>query len=98
MRLLLPRMWRGHVLMRSFVKYQLLLSWKLIDCLSFLPKEPPKEDLTVSEKFQLVLDVAQKAQVLCYSHTSPAASLKHGGSFILKWSMHFVTHCVKTNT
>uniref|UniRef100_A0A7N8XJT6 GRAM domain containing 4 n=1 Tax=Mastacembelus armatus TaxID=205130 RepID=A0A7N8XJT6_9TELE len=26
-------------------------------------KEPPKEDLTVSEKFQLVLDVAQKAQV-----------------------------------
>lgn len=27
-------------------------------------QEPPKEDLTVSEKFQLVLDVAQKAQVL----------------------------------
>ncbi|KAK2507575.1 hypothetical protein MC885_021753 [Smutsia gigantea] len=27
-------------------------------------KEPPKEDLTVSEKFQLVLDVAQKAQNL----------------------------------
>lgn len=27
------------------------------------PKEPAKEDLTVSEKFQLVLDVAQKAQV-----------------------------------
>lgn len=26
-------------------------------------QEPPKEDLTVSEKFQLVLDVAQKAQV-----------------------------------
>lgn len=32
--------------------------------LSFcLTQEPPKEDLTVSEKFQLVLDVAQKAQV-----------------------------------
>lgn len=28
-------------------------------------QEPPKEDLTVSEKFQLVLDVAQKAQVKC---------------------------------
>jgi len=28
-----------------------------------LMQEPPKEDLTVSEKFQLVLDVAQKAQV-----------------------------------
>lgn len=28
-----------------------------------LTQEPPKEDLTVSEKFQLVLDVAQKAQV-----------------------------------
>lgn len=28
-----------------------------------LLQEPPKEDLTVSEKFQLVLDVAQKAQV-----------------------------------
>ncbi len=26
-------------------------------------QEPAKEDLTVSEKFQLVLDVAQKAQV-----------------------------------
>lgn len=30
------------------------------------PQEPPKEDLTVSEKFQLVLDVAQKAQVGLY--------------------------------
>lgn len=28
-----------------------------------MTQEPPKEDLTVSEKFQLVLDVAQKAQV-----------------------------------
>lgn len=32
-------------------------------CVCVLLKEPPKEDLTVSEKFQLVLDVAQKAQV-----------------------------------
>uniref|UniRef100_A0A8C5B2Z1 GRAM domain-containing protein n=1 Tax=Gadus morhua TaxID=8049 RepID=A0A8C5B2Z1_GADMO len=28
--------------------------------------DPPKDDLTVSEKFQLVLDVAQKAQVLLF--------------------------------
>lgn len=38
---------------------------------SFLPQENPKEDLTVSEKFQLVLDVAQKAQVLCCSWLPP---------------------------
>lgn len=31
--------------------------------LRYFYQEPPKEDLTVSEKFQLVLDVAQKAQV-----------------------------------
>ncbi|KAG8517972.1 GRAM domain-containing protein 4 [Galemys pyrenaicus] len=36
------------------------LGWKL----PLRPQEPPKEDLTVSEKFQLVLDVAQKAQNL----------------------------------
>ena len=50
--------------MRSFVKCQFDLSPKLTGYLSFLLKEPPKEDLTVSEKFQLVLDVAQKAQNL----------------------------------
>lgn len=34
-------------------------------------QEPSKEDLTVSEKFQLVLDVAQKAQVQhVTTHTS----------------------------
>ena len=32
-------------------------------------QDPPKEDLTVSEKFQLVLDVAQKAQVHARKHT-----------------------------
>lgn len=35
------------------------------------PQEPPKEDLTVSEKFQLVLDVAQKAQVREAASKSP---------------------------
>ncbi len=38
----------------------------------YCKQEPPKEDLTVSEKFQLVLDVAQKAQVrhssCCFSN------------------------------
>lgn len=37
-------------------------------------QEPPKEDLTVSEKFQLVLDVAQKAQVA--PRTSPDVSIR----------------------
>lgn len=32
-------------------------------------QEPPKEDLTVSEKFQLVLDVAQRAQVRCHGQS-----------------------------
>ena len=35
----------------------------IINCSLCSIQEPPKEDLTVSEKFQLVLDVAQKAQV-----------------------------------
>lgn len=39
-----------------------------------LLKEPPKEDLTVSEKFQLVLDVAQKAQVQRGSSNDPTAA------------------------
>lgn len=42
-----------------------MLSERVVHLFSFRSsvKEPPKEDLTVSEKFQLVLDVAQKAQV-----------------------------------
>uniref|UniRef100_A0A3P9IMH5 GRAM domain-containing protein n=1 Tax=Oryzias latipes TaxID=8090 RepID=A0A3P9IMH5_ORYLA len=39
------------------------ITWSIIPEVSE-PVEPPKEDLTVSEKFQLVLDVAQKAQNL----------------------------------
>ncbi|KAK9399505.1 GRAM domain-containing protein 4 [Crotalus adamanteus] len=39
------------------------IQWSIVPEVSE-PIEPPKEDLTVSEKFQLVLDVAQKAQNL----------------------------------
>ncbi|KAJ4937749.1 hypothetical protein JOQ06_002380 [Pogonophryne albipinna] len=38
------------------------IQWSIVPEVSE-PVEPPKEDLTVSEKFTLVLDVAQKAQV-----------------------------------
>uniref|UniRef100_A0A6Q2YQG8 GRAM domain-containing protein n=1 Tax=Esox lucius TaxID=8010 RepID=A0A6Q2YQG8_ESOLU len=37
------------------------IQWSIVPEVSE-PVDPPKEDLTVSEKFQLVLDVAQKAQ------------------------------------
>ncbi|XP_055011459.1 GRAM domain-containing protein 4-like isoform X2 [Boleophthalmus pectinirostris] len=37
------------------------IQWTIVPEISE-PVEPPKEDLTVSEKFQLVLDVAQRAQ------------------------------------
>ncbi|XP_012719105.2 GRAM domain-containing protein 4 [Fundulus heteroclitus] len=39
------------------------IQWSIVPEVSE-PLEPPKEDLTVSEKFQLVLDVAQRAQNL----------------------------------
>ncbi|XP_073799173.1 GRAM domain-containing protein 4 isoform X9 [Danio rerio] len=39
------------------------IQWSIVPEVSE-PMEPPKEELTVSEKFQLVLDVAQKAQNL----------------------------------
>ncbi|XP_062856103.1 GRAM domain-containing protein 4 [Trichomycterus rosablanca] len=39
------------------------IQWSIVPEV-FEPVDPPKEDLTVSEKFQLVLDVAQKAQNL----------------------------------
>ncbi|XP_071005118.1 GRAM domain-containing protein 4-like isoform X9 [Oncorhynchus clarkii lewisi] len=39
------------------------IQWSIVPEISE-PADPPKEDLTVSEKFQLVLDVAQKAQNL----------------------------------
>lgn len=41
MRGLLPRMLRGRLVMRSFVKYQFQLSWKLMACL-FLAQGTPK--------------------------------------------------------
>lgn len=79
-------MWRSRIVVRSFVKCHFHLRQKLIGYLSFLLKEPPKEDLTVSEKFQLVLDVAQKAQVLCYSHLF--GFFPKTKRFVLKWSEH----------
>lgn len=39
------------------------IQWSIVPEI-YEPVEPPKEDLTVSEKFQLVLDVAQRAQNL----------------------------------
>ncbi|XP_063053632.1 GRAM domain-containing protein 4 isoform X2 [Engraulis encrasicolus] len=39
------------------------IQWSIVPEVSE-PVEPPKEDLNISEKFQLVLDVAQKAQNL----------------------------------
>ncbi|KAF6719085.1 GRAM domain-containing protein 4 [Oryzias melastigma] len=39
------------------------IQWNIVPGVSE-PEEPPKEDRTMSEKFQLVLDVAQKAQNL----------------------------------
>ncbi|TNN70467.1 GRAM domain-containing protein 4 [Liparis tanakae] len=65
--------------------------------------EPPKEDLTVSEKFQLVLDVAQKAQNLfgkmadvlekiknLFMWVQPESTRK---LYICLW-MAFITSCV----
>ncbi|KAB0396616.1 hypothetical protein E2I00_020145, partial [Balaenoptera physalus] len=54
---------RGAKPVTSFVKNLSALSdWYSVYTSAIAFTEPPKEDLTVSEKFQLVLDVAQKAQ------------------------------------
>ncbi|KAG7215954.1 hypothetical protein INR49_031550 [Caranx melampygus] len=57
------------------------IQWSIVPEVSE-PMEPPKEDLTVSEKFQLVLDVAQKAQ--------PESTRK---LYICLW-VAFITSCV----
>ncbi|MEE6481176.1 hypothetical protein FKM82_012775 [Ascaphus truei] len=54
-------------ILRLSLNYLIARGWRIQ--WSIVPQvsetmEPPKEDLTVSEKFQLVLDVAQKAQNL----------------------------------
>ncbi|CAF98378.1 unnamed protein product, partial [Tetraodon nigroviridis] len=55
------------------------IQWSIVPEVSE-PVEPPKEELTVSEKFQLVLDVAQKAQRLSYPLTEPVWEAgKHPG-------------------
>uniref|UniRef100_A0A8C4GNU5 GRAM domain containing 4a n=1 Tax=Dicentrarchus labrax TaxID=13489 RepID=A0A8C4GNU5_DICLA len=74
------------------------IQWSIVPEVSE-PMEPPKEDLTVSEKFQLVLDVAQKAQVQdssCYfsNHlfmwVQPESTRK---LYICLW-VAFITSCV----
>ncbi|KAK2121827.1 GRAM domain-containing protein 4 [Saguinus oedipus] len=55
------------------------IQWSIVPEVSE-PVEPPKEDLTVSEKFQLVLDVAQKAQVLPRAPARGMSTLATGTS------------------
>uniref|UniRef100_A0A8C5FGU8 GRAM domain containing 4 n=1 Tax=Gadus morhua TaxID=8049 RepID=A0A8C5FGU8_GADMO len=59
-------------ILRLSLNYLIARGWRIQ--WSIVPEvsesvDPPKEDLTVSEKFQLVLDVAQKAQVHPRKHT-----------------------------
>uniref|UniRef100_A0A8C3GC48 GRAM domain containing 4 n=1 Tax=Cyclopterus lumpus TaxID=8103 RepID=A0A8C3GC48_CYCLU len=78
------------------------IQWSIVPEVSE-PTEPPKEDLTVSEKFQLVLDVAQKAQNLfgkmadvlekiknLFMWVQPESTRK---LYICLW-MAFITSCV----
>uniref|UniRef100_A0A8C6V1P8 GRAM domain containing 4a n=1 Tax=Neogobius melanostomus TaxID=47308 RepID=A0A8C6V1P8_9GOBI len=78
------------------------IQWSIVPEVSE-PLEPPKEDLTVSEKFQLVLDVAQKAQNLfgkmadvlekiknLFMWVQPESTRK---LYILLWAA-FITSCV----
>ncbi|XP_069556370.1 GRAM domain-containing protein 4 isoform X2 [Brachyistius frenatus] len=78
------------------------IQWSIVPEVSE-PMEPPKEDLTVSEKFQLVLDVAQKAQNLfgkmadvlekiknLFMWVQPESTRK---LYICLW-MAFITSCV----
>ncbi|KAJ0029047.1 hypothetical protein NQD34_004044 [Periophthalmus magnuspinnatus] len=51
------------------------IQWTIVPEISE-PVEPPKEDLTVSEKFQLVLDVAQRAQVCLFMWVRPELTQK----------------------
>ncbi|XP_016135255.1 GRAM domain-containing protein 4-like [Sinocyclocheilus grahami] len=56
------------------------IQWSIVPEVSE-PVEPPKEDLTVSEKFQLVLDVAQKAQNLFGKMADVLEKIKKINSF-----------------
>uniref|UniRef100_A0A8C6WZP6 GRAM domain containing 4a n=1 Tax=Neogobius melanostomus TaxID=47308 RepID=A0A8C6WZP6_9GOBI len=79
------------------------IQWSIVPEVSEPLQEPPKEDLTVSEKFQLVLDVAQKAQNLfgkmadvlekiknLFMWVQPESTRK---LYILLWAA-FITSCV----
>lgn len=79
------------------------IQWSIVPEVSEPVQEPPKEELTVSEKFQLVLDVAQKAQNLfgkmadvlekiknLFMWVQPESTRK---LYILLWAV-FITSCV----
>ncbi|XP_034529469.1 GRAM domain-containing protein 4-like [Notolabrus celidotus] len=78
------------------------IQWSIVPEVSE-PMEPPKEDLTVSEKFQLVLDVAQKAQNLFGKMSDVLEKIKNlfmwvqpestRKLYICLW-LAFVTSCV----
>ncbi|XP_062239177.1 GRAM domain-containing protein 4 isoform X3 [Platichthys flesus] len=78
------------------------IQWSIVPEV-FEPMEPPKEDLTVSEKFQLVLDVAQKAQNLFGKMSDVLEKIKNlfmwvqpestRKLYICLW-MAFITSCV----
>uniref|UniRef100_A0A8D3CAQ1 GRAM domain containing 4 n=1 Tax=Scophthalmus maximus TaxID=52904 RepID=A0A8D3CAQ1_SCOMX len=78
------------------------IQWSIVPEVSE-PMEPPKEDLTVSEKFQLVLDVAQKAQNLFGKMSDVLEKIKNlfmwvqpestRKLYICLW-MAFITSCV----
>ncbi|KAM3859078.1 GRAM domain-containing protein 4 [Diretmus argenteus] len=78
------------------------IQWSIVPEVSE-PMEPAKEDLTVSEKFQLVLDVAQKAQNLFGKMSDVLEKIKNlfmwvqpestQKLYICLW-MAFITSCV----
>ncbi|XP_070827761.1 GRAM domain-containing protein 4-like [Chaetodon trifascialis] len=63
------------------------IQWSIVPEVSE-PVEPPKEDLTVSEKFQLVLDVAQKAQNLFGKMANILEKIKN----LFMWVQPELTH------
>lgn len=79
------------------------IQWSIVPEISEPVQEQPKEDLTVSEKFQLVLDVAQKAQNLFGKMADVLEKIKNlfmwvqpeitRKLYVLLWAA-FITSCV----